>query len=131
MAEMTRDLAAFMVAEGIGTALGTDVFLERRPPTPDQCLTVTDTGGFPPIKGLEDLRRTVQVMVRAKGAGTAKALGWTVYRLFSDPPSGCNISVDGSMYLVTPAQPPVPLGEDDDGRSLYSVNLVALATPDA
>lgn len=130
--EMTRDLATFMVVEGIGTALGQDVFLERRPPTPDRCLTLVDTGGFPPIRGVPDLRRTVQVMVRSKGTQAAKGLAWDCHGLFFPDGQGRHIRVGGKSYLTLPTASalPSPLGEDDDGRMLFVMNLVVTTTPD-
>jgi hypothetical protein len=133
-AELTRDLASFMLVQGIGTALATDVFLEGMPPHPtgvavSYCLT--DTGGFPATSGIPDLRRTVQVMVRAKGPDVAKAAAWAVYGLFFPEGRGRHIVGSGKTYLTVPTASalPSPIGEDDGGRDRYTFNMVVTTTP--
>lgn len=130
MAEMTRNLAAYMVAQGTGTALNQDVFLERQPPLPAKCICLTDTGGYPPSGGIPDLKRTMQVMVRDQGVKAAKQTAWTIYGLFS-PVGGRHIkATDGTVYLTLAVAPPSPLGEDDDGRQLYALNLIVTTLPE-
>jgi len=135
---MVQDLADFLISQGVcqGRAgnlpqgvTDPDTFLDNRPPTPGKALTIIDTGGFPPIGGLEDLRRTAQLMFRMKGTAEAKAWAWTAYRLLS-PAGGLGFTVNGKKYITVAAQPPYPLGEDDNNRHRFVFNLVVTATPD-
>jgi len=133
MAEMTRDLATFVVDAGIGfTALAQDVFLDKRPPTPDKAVWLTDTGAASAFSGLPDLARTVQVTVRAKGVQAAKTAAWAIHALFFPDGVGRHISQGGKVYLTVPtaSATPTPIGEDSQGRQEYVLNMVVVATPD-
>lgn len=133
MAEMTQDLATFLVDEGQAAKIARDLFLDvQLPPQPDKAISLIDTGGFPPIRGIPDLRRTIQVMAREKGTQKAKRLAWDLYGLFFPDGRGRHITVAGTTYLTVPTASalPSPLGEDDKGRRKYVMNVVVTALPE-
>lgn len=127
--DMVRDLASFIIGQGEGQAIGSDVYLDTRPPTPDHCLSVIDTGGFGPNSGVDDLKRTAQLVCRDKSAAVAKAWAWRLYRLLS--PAGGRTVVQGTTTMVTnAANPPFSIGPDDNARAVYAFNLVIVTRPD-
>jgi hypothetical protein len=126
---LVRDLGNWLIAQGQGTALATDVFLDSRPAEPDHCLTLVDTGGYAPFSGINDLKRTVQLVCRDRSVVVAKAWAWALYALLS-PASG-RLIVQGTTIMVTVAQqPPFGIGPDDNGRALYAFNIFAITQPD-
>jgi hypothetical protein len=129
MANFSSDFAAYVVAQGKATALGTDVFLEGMPPTPDKCLAITDTGGPKPVEGATAIERHLQLRFRssheqAAGSGSPEAhdWAWQVFGLFQLE-EGRTITVNGRTYTPVPMQLPFPMGPDETGRPQWVFNL--------
>ena len=72
-----EELAARLVAQGVGTAVGTDVFHNQTPATPDTAIVVRPTGGLDSLGTFGDVdnvqRPTVQILSRADKTSTAIA----------------------------------------------------------
>lgn len=105
---------------------GQTLFVGHYPDQPDTILALYDTGGGPRPPGLEDLRRTVQVIARAPDYQTAHDLAWSVFDLLD---RDLLILPSGRKLVCRADQPPVPLTRDQSGRSLFVFNLSMWTSP--
>lgn len=106
-----------------GLTFGTDMFVGAMPDTPDECISIIDTGGQEPDKGPYE-KATVQIMVRAGvgeylvGYALAKAVQGALHEYYGQP--------DSSSFYYTgiwTTGEPFYLGTDTRGRSLFSLNF--------
>ncbi len=125
------DIGTYLAAATISAAdltLGTNLFLGRRPDTPDTCVAIYETGGTAPemqfgtstLPGIET--RGLQVITRALGYSTAEALCTDVWGAL------ClvdNETLSGTRYLLAdPVQSPFALERDSQNRMLHVVNFL-------
>lgn len=124
------DIGDHLAAATIPTAtltLGSNLFLGRRPDTPDTCVAVYETGGNPPelvfgsnaAPPLET--RGLQVVTRAASYSVSESLCtdvWVALCLID------NEVINTTRYLLAdPAQSPFALERDDQDRMLHAVNF--------
>lgn len=124
------ELAAYLATE-LSMAVGTDLFSNRAPPTPDAVLTIYETGGSPSELGLGVagvLYEFPSVQVVARGAKddfvTPRTVAENAYRALAEI-QGATLS--GTEYLlVRPLNPPQSTapGVDEDGRPRWSFNVL-------
>lgn len=125
------DLGTYLGAASISAqdlTLGTNLFLGRRPDTPDTCVALYETGGTapelvfgtnaaPPVEN-----RGLQVITRAAAYATSEALCtdvWGALCLID------NETLSGTRYLFAdPVQSPFALERDSHDRMLHVVNFV-------
>jgi hypothetical protein len=121
MAELTRDIATYLIAQGQATAVGTDVFLDTRPDTPDNAVCVFEYAGEPSTIQ-DDLSRRVQILVRNKSYATGRAKAWDIHAAL-DKPEARTLTMNGRRAWVRALQPPFKLETDDKGRAVFVFNL--------
>ncbi len=128
MATVLDELGAFLVAEGVVTAIGTDLFLEYMPNTPNACLLLRQTPGRPPVggfgtAGIRFEYPNVQVVARGvkDDEQTPRALAESAYTKLAEVQA---VALSGTNYLtVQPLQAPSGvLGDDELGRPRISFN---------
>lgn len=125
------DVGTFLNAATISTqdlTLGTNLFLGRRPDSPDTLVAVYETGGqapqlvfgtnsAPPIE-----TRGLQVIARAKAYSTSEALCtdvWTSLCLIDSE------TINSTRYLLAdPQQSPFALERDDQDRMVHVCNFL-------
>ena len=125
------DVGTHLAAASIPTAsltLGTNLFLGRRPDTPDTCVALYETGGVPPQLVFGDNTappvetRGLQVVARAAAYSTSEALCTDVWVAL------CFIGnevINSTRYLLAdPVQSPFALDRDDQDRMLHVVNFL-------
>lgn len=114
------DLAQYLAANGLGT-IGQDLFVSFQPPTPDECVSVYDTGGYAPDVEVPLRDPTFQVLCRAPDYPVAMAKAQAVFDLLH---AKSNYQLGSSwVYLSRAEQEPTPLGPDENGRHEVSVNF--------
>jgi len=108
-------------AFGLGV-IGTDIFIGREPASPDNCITVFDTGGYEPESSdvVYELP-TVMIKVRNKtytnGYAKIAAIKAALHK-------AANIAEGTTRYIAIWAQSDIiTLGYDDNNRALFSVNF--------
>ena len=118
------ELAAWVVAQGHGTAVGTDVFRGNLPPTPDAAIGLVGTGGGPSVRSfgrVEWMQPTVQVFVRRTTQDAAEAAAYALWTTFAAMTAQ---SLSGTAYRgATPIQPPYEFETDDRERVVYAFNV--------
>lgn len=121
------DIGTMLVTD-LGLILGSTLFISKTPPSPDKCVTVTDTGGFDP--GLT-LNRTevfdspsVQVLVRGNKQNylEAYALLESIKRYLHGK---SQYTIGLTRYIIILAETDIlSLGYDDNSRPLLSCNFL-------
>jgi hypothetical protein len=112
-------IADYLETEGVATK-GTDMFLAVQPDSPDNCLTIYDTGGFAPDNELPIKDPTIQVISRATDYETAKQEALDVYgelHKLANQTLG-----DFYIYLIEAMQEPGSIGRDSADRFEISCN---------
>lgn len=118
------DIKSILAAtSSLALTFGTDLFVSEMPDTPDECVCVYDTGGYPPEANFNYERPTVQVRVRgSKGAYVAahsltQDVRDTLHAL-------TNQTVNGARYIGIWCESDVlSLGYDNNHRPMLSVNF--------
>ncbi len=131
MAELARDIAQYLIDKGEAQGLGQDIFLNDRPESPDQLISISDTGGYPAELTIGDLRRTLQILIRGHFQGYIWAYkkAWNIYRAL-DRPGNRVLDLNGRQAHIKATQPPTPLGRDDGGRMRFVFNLTVTTRRD-
>ena len=119
------DVRDILVAAGLGLVFGTNLFIGQEPTSPDNCVTIFDTPGYPPQLTLDPDEKydypSIQIRVRNRSYEEA-------YDLISDIKTelhGLNHDEwNGTTYeLIRCAQEPFPLGYDEGNRSWWVANF--------
>jgi hypothetical protein len=126
----SQDIMSILTAAGIVSSANADdwfVVGDDMPDTPDRAVRVVDSGGPPPVLALGGVvsydRPRVQIVVRGKRedkrATEAKA------RQLRDELHGLENEIwSGARYIAIWAQGDIiEMGKDENGRTLYSINL--------
>ena len=125
MAELLESSAA-----GLGFVAGTDLFVSAEPDAPDACVTLLDSPGFPPDTAVADYQKPgLNVRVRGVRGGysTAYAVAASVLNYLHTLHGEI---VNGTRYVAIFASTDViPLGLDENGRPVFSLNFNIHRTP--
>jgi hypothetical protein len=122
-----EELVDYLVTDGAASAKGTDIFYRHMPAEPDLSPTtmicVKDTGGDPsvysPVPNV-----SVQFLVRSNGWLDGRAKAGVIYTIFH-----AVVGVSLVRYTIQSAvalQLPQDIGQDDQGRYLFSFNIMFL-----
>ena len=127
---MTLDeLGARLVADGVHTAIGTDLFLGHMPDTPDVCSSLRETPGAPPeggfgVAGIKFEHPSAQYVARGAkdDEQTPRTKAESAYTKLAEIEAE---DLSGTSYLlVEPLQSPsTVLGPDEKGRPRVSFNV--------
>ncbi len=123
------ELGARLVADGVHTGIGDDLFLGHMPDTPDECSSLRETPGRPPVGGfgIPGIKyEHPSAMYIARGVKddekTPRAKAETAYTKLAEINAE---ALSGTSYLlVEPLQSPsTVLGPDEKGRPRVSFNV--------
>lgn len=122
MKSPSKDIALILVDEGVGT-IGTDIYVSEQPKLPDECVSLFDTGGFPPVPNYRYDLPTIQIIVRG-----IRGQYLTAYNTADNIKAILNgkygITKNSTRYVGIWAMGDImSLGKDDNGRPLLSVNF--------
>ena len=117
------DIAGLLVTAGIGT-IATDLFVSEQPSLPDECVTVFDTGGFPPEANYNYEKPTVNIRVRGKKGGYQNAYA-KAKSVKDELHAKTNEDIDSVNRIIAIwcMGDIIPLGNDDNGRPMLSINF--------
>lgn len=97
------DISSILVSDTpLGLTIGTNLFVGKEPTKPENCVTILDSYGSPPMmtfegKGNDYYYDAVQIRVRNKDYRTAEALGHNIMVALHGL---ANTSVSGTLYTV-------------------------------
>ena len=116
-------IAAYLASNGLGTT-GSTIFVNTRPATPDNIISVFGYAGSPPERTHDtsgNSRPGIQVWVRDTSAGTGRTRIESVFNMLDGI---TNTTLSGTFFLAVQAnQSPIPMGDDENGRKQFVVNF--------
>ena len=120
MSAPSHELAQHLADQGAG-ALGTDLFANQEPATPDNVMTVYDTGGQAPVLFDEELRAPT-IMIRTRSYDYAEAYArqeaaWAVLNAVRGGTINQHRYI--GVWLVSDIIAP---GRDDNDRHILTAN---------
>lgn len=109
----------------LGLVFPTNLFVGREPTSPDNCVTLFDTGGFGPLVTLDGANNyfypSIQVLVRNRSYPAAYDL---IHSIVSTLHGRSNEVIDGTTYLsIVCASEPAFLDWDENGRVHFVSNF--------
>lgn len=120
-----KQLAEHLQTQELGTT-GEDLFYSFLPDSPDNCISIFDTGGWPKDPDLPRKDVTFQFRIRGEYYDEAQALAETLYNYFCPEGIPKKLFYLDSLFvqLVQPMQPvPYHLGRDENGRDEFAWNM--------
>ncbi len=117
---LSKAIADYFETKGIGT-FGADIFAGKRPDSPIDCLTVYDTGGFPPKKDTT-ASPTIQVSARSKIYPDGLKMLHQVHEILKDDYNFWLIYDQIWVYYTQAQGEPGHVGRDNNGNHLFSTN---------
>lgn len=123
------DIAAQIVLAGLGTAVGTDIFLGSKakiPSTPENVgpyISVIDTGGSGALRSHDSKypRPSLQIVVRAASAVVAKTRAQAIHEAIGDL---YNVTINARFYLeISAVQEVLDMQVDEAGRPRFGFNV--------
>lgn len=132
MAELTRDIAGYLIANGIVTAIGQDLFLDSRPPEPPAVVCLIEYPGQGTETGIEATERRIQVVVRDHQYQAARAKSWEIFNLLDKAPErGNGLQLTGERWAIIKAlQTPALIEVDSKGRQIFVFNIAVVTARD-
>ena len=121
---LIEQVAQVLSNAGLGT-IGSNIFLGTQPETPDNCISVHDTGGVEPSIDYNDKMPTFQVLIRNTSYETAKANLDTVRATLHQHRNAVLVSGETYFYYIYLIAEGGPIGRDENGRDVFSVNFQA------
>lgn len=105
---------------GMGT-VGTDIFIGREPTTPNNCITVYDTGGYPSDVAAVYQRPTIQVRVR----NASYTAGYAVINAIKDTLHGSYTNEEGGAKYtgIWASNDILFLMYDESQRAVFTCNF--------
>lgn len=123
MGYLIDEIAQYLITNGAGTALGTDVFEGYLPPDPDVAYTILDTSGRTPSIYVPLKNPTFQVLIRDvvynSGKDTLNSIFSLLHNFYMN-----SFIVNGIFVLRCNAvSQGGHIGQDPKGRDLFSINF--------
>jgi hypothetical protein len=134
-----EEVAKYIVDQGLGTAIGTDVFTDYEPESPDAMITVNTIKSYPTIRVMGSTlgapdgvhRPRFQIVIRNTNRYQARKIARQVWALFEGlggvtltgvtPDS---VTTQATYLLVLCDQPePEPINPDKADRHRYVINI--------
>ncbi len=126
MNSVGEDIKTLLAAESAGYVLGTNVFVGKEPASPDNCITIFDTPGFPPQLTTDRTEvyeyPTIQIRVRDRGYQN----GFTVINDIKTLLHGVGqTTINGTFYsLISCSSGPALLDWDEKERCRWIANFM-------
>lgn len=131
MSDLLTDIADYLVAEGLATAKGTDIFKETLPDVPDAAIALFEYSGVPPNFPSQVVGRYFQVQTRDYDPDTAREKSWAIYRKLNPETENIPRAITQERWGLLRAQDtPAKLKVDSNGRTIYFCNYAVITKID-
>jgi hypothetical protein len=121
----SQDIKDMLVssAAGLDVTFATDLFVSTMPESPDQCVAIYDSPGFPPEPNYEYYYPGVQIRVRGDQGGYRAA--WTLAESIRDVLKAVHDETwNSTKYVQIWCSGEIySLGQDENNRPLFSMNF--------
>jgi hypothetical protein len=134
MNDVANDIIDYLVARGICTAAGTDIFNGLIPDNVNNAVMVLETGGPAPSIDLPLDDITFQVYLRNTDDATGRALLKSIHNALHQNQTGSGSTSFGALrfdntyanyyYYIYAQSEGGHIGKDDVGRDEFSINFI-------
>jgi hypothetical protein len=119
------DIALFIVAQGLATGDGVDIFRDFTPEEPDSLIALHEYAGDPASPYETAVHRSVQISARSTDADAARQKALSVFSAMQENRgTDCRLDLTterfGQVYL---RQPPFFYKRDENDRTYYAFNI--------
>jgi hypothetical protein len=119
---IAKEIADYLESQSIGT-VGTDIFIDAMPDSPNDMVVVYNTGGFEPDIDVAIEHPTFQITTRSESSATAYAKAEAIKALLHLK-YNVTLEVDGIYYYFILMMNGINnLGRDEKNRIEYSINF--------
>lgn len=125
MENLAKEICTYLISNGVGTA-GKTLFIGGFAGKTDNQIAVQQTGGLEPYKDIPVSRPTIQISVRDKGYLAGARLTNTIMVLLDKKDDSVVLDPDGEIDVmqINALAEPQYLGQDTEGRHLFTINFV-------
>lgn len=125
MAALLLDIVTYFKSKGLIAGDGIDAFRDFKPETPDNIVSVHEYAGDPISAFIDEVHRSVQVLVRDKNANTARERALSICKaitLDTQDDGRLDFTAErwGQVYV---RQAPYKISQDESDRVTYGFNL--------
>jgi|WetSurMetagenome_2_1015567.scaffolds.fasta_scaffold302881_2 hypothetical protein len=116
------DITLFLIANGVGTADGVDIFRDFEPEMPDNIIVLSEYNGSGSVSYDPTSLRSIQIKVRNIDADSARQKALIIYKLlYKDEDQRIDFTTD-RWGQVSLRQSPFRIGSDKSNRVSYGFN---------
>ena len=138
MSDVLSEIISFLKNEGVVSGEGTDTFIDFRPETPDQVISLFEYPGLGRLNGGVGAVRSVQISVRSPKHDPlwAKNKAWEIYNELClpekilDTRSSEYVTQESFWGVIEPRQTPFKILLDDNARTIYGFNIGLIVKED-
>jgi hypothetical protein len=126
---LTETLASYLDGLGYGNFFATgyettnNIFINYQPESPDDIISVFDTGGEGSIIGFPDTKRSVQIIVRNAKHNDGNYISWAIHNALTNSSNNGFLSIDGQNMLIKSRNTPFAIGRDENNLFEWSMNF--------
>lgn len=121
---LLEDIVTYLTGLGLIKGDGIDTFRDFKPETPDNIISLHEYKGDPVSPYVDEVHRSVQIVVRNKSAVEAQALAIKLCKAFRAPSESLRIDFTkdrwGQVYI---RESPHKFSQDESDRVHYGFNL--------
>jgi len=121
----SQDIATLLEISDIGLTLASDLFISREPASPDNCVTLYDTPGSPPVvfmnKNEKYFYPAIQVRIRNNDYRQGYSLGKQIATMLHG--EGQTEINDTYYSLIAAQSEPFLLEYDKNNRAIFIINF--------
>jgi hypothetical protein len=117
-------LEAYGDSSGLIDTVASEIFVGREPTTPNDCITIFDTPGYPPQLTM-DVQQYEYPSVQIRVRNTNYVDGWNLINVIKDSLHGrAKETWNGTLYsVIYCSSGPALLDWDENGRARFFINL--------
>lgn len=130
MATLLEDVETFIIANGLATADGVDIFRDFSPDAPDDVIALYEYSGNPPTKGVDCYVRSIQVTTRSLAAATAQSKANALFAVLKQAEESITQLTASRAVIIATRQPPYKISIDANKRLIYGFNIAITTSSD-
>ena len=118
----SQDIASMLVAEAsLGLAFATNLFIGKEPESPDNCVTIFDTPGYPPDRYFDQSSHYYRPSVQIRVRNNSYLTGWNLIHSIKELLHCTEQSIwGGTIYsAIFCSQEPALLDWDSNDRARF------------
>lgn len=129
---ISLEIADYLQSKSLGT-VGTDIFYDYLPPSPDTLTVVYDTGGYEGHRKLAYDNPTIQIRTRAIAGPTSVLTAYNrALAIYNELQGLSNVTLSSGTRLINSygiQSAPTALDKDAENRAEFTINFQLMTRP--